>query len=202
MMHSLVGSRYAQRLEIPPEAMSRTSRAARLLFCILWLLAVSVVSVRADDGTSEYQVKAAFLYNFTKYVEWPQNAFGDNPTFTIGIVGKDPFGRMLEKTIEGKSADGKEIVIKRFARADDVQPCPILFVSESEKNKVGKILEQLGKSGTLTVSESDQFLQRGGIINFVIQNDRVRFEINTGAADRAGIKISSRLLSLAKNVRS
>ena len=166
------------------------------------VLIVGGAAPAALDAPSEYQVKAACLCRFGNYVEWPEGAFPDaDSPFTIGILGKDPFGPALEKTAEGKNIGGRRIVTRRFQRVDEVRACHILFISRSERGRLAQILERLGRSRTLTVSETDQFLQRGGMINFIIESKRVGFEINPDAAERAGLRISSRLLELARIVR-
>lgn len=163
---------------------------------------LSRVASAQGSVPSEYQVKSAFLYNFTKFVEWPAGAFpGASSPFIIGVVGNETFEGALEKMQQGKSVNGRDLVVKRFKQVTDIGSCQVLFVSDSEKDKMAKILERLGKGNTLTVGDNGQFIQRGGMINFVIENKEVHFEINPDAAERAGLKISSRLLGLAKVVR-
>ncbi len=180
----------------------RTGICDRFAFLVaICLVALLGHPARAQDA-SEYQVKAAFLCQFTKFVEWPSGAFADaNSPFVIGVVGKDPFGAILERAIDGKSVDGRSFVIRRFSQVADVQPCHLLFVCESDRDQVSRILARLGHSNTLTVGDFDQFIQRGGTVNFFIEDSRVRFEINPDAADSAGLKISSKLLHLARVVR-
>jgi hypothetical protein len=177
---------------------SRRRLPGLLLGFLLPLLGMA----RAQAGApTEYQVKAAYLYNFTRYVEWPDSAFAapESP-FVVGVVGHDPFGPTLDKILDGRTMNGRPFLVKRFKHADDVQPCQLLFVGEYETDKLPRILSHLGNAGTLTVGESYGFLQHGGAINFLIEDNHVRFEINLNAADRCGLKISSKLLALARNV--
>ena len=156
----------------------------------------------AAQEANEYEVKAAFLYNFAKFVEWPNNVSPDpNAPMVIGILGKDPFGGELDRAIEGRSVNGHRLAIKRFSTLEAYQYCHILFVSSSERNNLARILAHIGNSSVLTVSETERFAQIGGIINFTTIENRIRFEINRAAAERVGLKISSRLLSLGRVVR-
>ena len=146
--------------------------------------------------TSEYEVKAAFLYNFGKFVEWPESASGP---IRICIVGDDPFGNNLEETVRGKTISGQPIEIKRLNREESPRGCQIAFISAAER-KPRAVLDLLQGASTLTVGESPNFAKDGGIINFVLEDNKVHFEINSGAAERARLKISSKLLSLARIV--
>lgn len=152
------------------------------------------------QAAGEYELKAAFLYNFTKFVEWPPAAFSDG-SFRVCVLGDDPFGKSL-KDLTGQEAAGRRLQVLAFqdaiARPED---CHILFVSRSERGRLPAILSEVRKSPVLTVADTDGFLSDGGIINFLLEGTKIRFEINQEAADRAGIKISSKLLRLAKNVK-
>jgi hypothetical protein len=152
---------------------------------------------------NEYEVKAAFLYNFARFVEWPNTVSPDpNGPLVIAILGKDPFGGEIDRFIEGKTVNGRRLVIKRFSSLEAYEQCHILFVSSSERNNLLRILAAVRTRGVLTVSETDRFAQIGGIINFITIENRIRFEINQAAAARAGLKISSKLLSLGRVVRT
>ena len=153
------------------------------------------------SGPSEYAVKAAFLYNFAKFVEWPANAFaGPQGAVTFCILGQDPFAGELERVIAGKMVTGRPVAIRYFPRPEGLDRCHILFVSSSERDRFDQILGGL-RRGILTVGEDERFAHAGGIINFTLRNRRVRFQINQGAAARAGLTISARLLELAEEVR-
>lgn len=165
------------------------------------VLLMALLGGRAPaEDTSEYRVKAAFLYNFTKFVEWPAGALGEGGSpFVIGILGRDPFGTALDNAVSGKSIDGHPFVVRRYRQIGDLGQCQLLFVSESERDKVGRIIGKIGRN-TLAVADMDRFLQHGGAINFYIDDSKVRFEINPDAAEASGLKISSKLLSLARVV--
>ncbi len=152
----------------------------------------------APPGPSEYEVKAAFLYNFTRFVEWPPAARPDpGAPFVIAILGRDPFGSVLDETVAGKTVAGRPIAVHRVVRADDCRDAQIVFVSPSERSNTAAILKALERPGVLTVGDTDGFAQQGGAINFTVQARRVRFEINPSVAEQARLKMSSQLLKLA-----
>jgi hypothetical protein len=149
--------------------------------------------------TSEYEIKAAFLFNFAKFVDWPPDAMKNTDgSFVIGILGRDPFGVALEQTIGDKTIRGAAIQIRRFQNLNDLRFCHILFISESEKNGLPGILDKIGDQSILTVSDMPDFARRGGMIHLYMENNRVRFIIHTQAAENAGLKLSAKLLTLAK----
>jgi len=154
---------------------------------------------QAADEHTEYQVKAAFLLNFTKFIEWPASAFeaSDSP-IAICILGDDPFGSTLDRIVAGEVVDGRKVTAQRVKQAPLPKSCQVLFAGRFEKD-VSKVLPGLGP-GVLTIGEGESFVRDGGMIAFVIENRRVRFEINQTAAERAGLKLSSRLLNVAKSV--
>lgn len=162
---------------------------------------LSVPTVHAEERLpNEYQVKLAFLFNFTRFVEWPEDAFADaRSPIILGILGDDPFGNDLE-TIKGKTIHGRKLIINKFKDVDDIRVCHILFVSSSERNRLPRITAFLKQSKILTVGDMKKFAQKGGVINFVVENNKVGFEINVDSGKRAGLRISSKLLSLARIV--
>jgi len=172
------------------------------------LIAVSLLTGRATLSPAdppvapEYQVKAAFLHKFVKFVEWPQKALPDTAdTITIGTVGSGDIDDALMTLVQGKRAKERTIDIKRFREPRDISFCHVLFIGRSQEHRTRQILDMLKDTNTLTVGETQNFMRRGGIINFIIVENRVRFEINLIAAERAGITISAKLLQLAKNVK-
>ena len=173
-----------------------------LILGITGVLSGVVPSGRAQSETpNEYQVKAAFLYNFAKFVEWPPDAFaGPQAPIVLGIVGEDPFGDALREIISGKTVNGRSFLIKRLKLGPELHGCHILFISSSEKKNLARIFESLKGSSVLTVGETDQFVQSGGAIKLFLEGNNVRFEINVGAASLARLKISSKLLALARSV--
>lgn len=163
---------------------------------------LAVMVLLAAPGTaraqvaSEYDVKAAFLYNFTKFVEWPSSTFDDDrSSFKICIFGEDPFGKSL-RDISEEPVAGRKIALLGMASLKP-ESCHILFISRSERRRIPQILQDLGAAPVLTVADTDGFLDDGGIINFKLEGSKVRFEINQQAAERVGIKVSSKLLRLA-----
>ena len=172
-----------------------------MLAASLWVSGVLNTHAQTE-APSEYEVKAVFLYNFARFVEWPPGALvNGHAPLVLGILGKDPFGNALGRLVKDKMINGHELVVRRFKPGQNARGCQVLFISSSEENHLRSILEDLRGSSVLTVGESDGFPQLGGIINFNLENNKVRFEINVDAAARAHLKISSKLLSLAKIVR-
>lgn len=146
---------------------------------------------------NEYQVKAAFIYNFTSFVEWPPNSLGDkNKPFVIGVLGKDPFGNFLKEIVQGESVHGHPIVIRNITDTDP-SDCNILFVSPDAREVYRGHLEKIQKSSILTVSDDEDFLKNGGMIYLYNDNNKIRLQINVDQASKAGLTISSKLLRLA-----
>lgn len=161
------------------------------------LLCVSLSAQAQDPSPSEYEVKAAFLYNFARFVEWPPQPQPPS-SFTICVLGTDPFGPVLDELIKGKSIQGMQLVARRPQQVEDAGDCQILFISASEDARLGHILAVLHGRSVLTVGEAKRFAHRGGMINFRREGSKVRFEINPDAAGQAGLTISSQLLKLAR----
>jgi hypothetical protein len=151
----------------------------------------------APQGLSEYQVKAAFLYNFVKFIDWPDGPAWQEGPIAICVLGKDPFGNALERVVEGKTVNGRPLAIRRIGDIAAARSCHVLFVSASEAGRVGEIVKAAQTRSVLTVSETDRFCERGGIIAFLMDGQRVRFRINPKAAASAGLSISSKLLQLS-----
>ncbi len=152
------------------------------------------------EVASEYDVKAAFLYNFTKFVEWPPSAFPSDSSMQLCVLGQDPFGKSL-MAFGGEAVAGRRLQLVRAREIQKPEGCQILFISRSERHRMPEVLRELQDTPVLTVADTDGFLDRGGIINFTLEGSKVRFEINQQAAERAGIKISSKLLRLATHVK-
>jgi hypothetical protein len=152
-----------------------------------------------EAAPSEYQMKAAFLFNFAKFVEWPSAVLPENSTLVIGVLGDDPFDGELEKTLQNKIVAGHSLACKPVKSLSDVKTCHILFISNSEKKRWPQISDALAGNSVLTVSENwDHFTDAGGVIYFFMENRRVCFDINAEAARGAGLKISSKLMLLRK----
>lgn len=173
------------------------SLCTRFVFVAVCLAALQR-SAGQDPAPSEYQVKAACIYNFTKFIEWPPEAFPPERSspFVIGVIGDDPFNGELERAVQNKEVGGRKFVVRHFRNTDEAKSCQILFVSRSVRKSMTDILAAVSALPVLTVSETDRFVQAGGIINFVIEQNKVRFEINAAAAKKARLKVSSQLLNL------
>lgn len=174
----------------------------RRLPAVLLLALAAVPGAPRAQVAGEYDVKAAFLYNFTKFVEWPPTAFFDERSaLNLCVLGEDPFGRSLPEIVgEGEEVAGRRLTLVRMGELADPTVCHVLFVSRSERNRLPRILAAVGSFPVLTVGDTPGFLNQGGIVNFTLEGSKVRFEISQTAAERAGIKISSKLLRLAKRV--
>lgn len=172
---------------------------------VLGIAALGVVpSLVSAQTPTEYEVKAAFLFNFIKFVEWPVEAFADVANdavpVTIGVSGENPFGNALDEAVRGKMVAGHRILVKRVRSTDDLARLHVLFLSDSDRERVGQFLQRIGDKSVLTISDIEQFCQSGGVIAFLTEHGKVRFEINLTAAERHRLKISSRLLTLATKV--
>ncbi|MCS6829428.1 MAG: YfiR family protein [Armatimonadota bacterium] len=180
-----------------------TSALLRITACLATLLTTfSVLATAVAQGVSETEVKAAFVYHFTGYVEWPASAFADSSVpFVIGVVGKSEILQALQNAVRGKNWNGRGFTVKRVETGKEMRACHVLFVAGSEAGRFTQIVEMLGDAPVLTIGESEGFVRKGGVINFYTEQNRVRFEINPDAARRARLTISSKLLNLAKIVR-
>jgi hypothetical protein len=169
-----------------------------VLACVLAVIPNAVIG--GSDHT-ENDVKSAFIYNFAKFVEFPSGTFAsaDSPIM-VGVFGDSQFGDVLEKLLKGKTVGGRKLEVKRLQRTRDCDACQIVFVRSSESERVSSILDRLKNKSILTIGEAERFARRGGIIGFVTDNDRIGFQVNIGTAKRCALKISSKLLSLAREV--
>jgi hypothetical protein len=148
------------------------------------------------------QVQAAYLYNFGKFVKWPAvSPANQSGSFTICLLDDDPFGRVLQSTLAGESVGGKPVTIKRLAKAQDAAACHILFINAGQGRDLRGILAAVDQVSVLTVSDMPDFSKRGGMIQFVLDGDRLRFEINLEGAEKAHLVFPSELLKVAAAVR-
>jgi hypothetical protein len=159
----------------------------------------SVLPAQAPQPT-EYQVKAAYLVNFPKFVEWPASA-ARSESFNICVLGQDPFGEALDSAVAGETIHSSPVAAKRISKPQDALNCRVLFVSSSEDSQWNEILTALKTSSVLTVSDMREFTDRGGIVQFILDGNRVRFQINLAATEPSGLKLSSELLKLAVTVK-
>lgn len=148
---------------------------------------------------SEYQVKAVFLFNFAQFVDWPPEAVADSQEpLVIGILGSDPFGDLLDATVRGEHRGARPFLVRRYQRAEDIKSCNILFISRPEADRPQEVLAGLKSRPILTVSDAEGFAERGGMIGFVTDRNRIRLKINLGVAQAAHLTISSKLLRVAE----
>jgi uncharacterized protein DUF4154 len=170
----------------------------------LAMIVVSTASpiIRAQaNPRAEYDLKAAFLFNFAKFIDWPATSFTKpHSPFTICVLGRDPFGHALDDSLQGKMIRDQPLVVRRLNDKTETRGCQVLFVSSSESGHLADILEIVRGSNVLVVGETPGFAAAGGVIEFTLEDNRVRFTINTDAANRAGLTVSSKLLALAKVV--
>ena len=199
--------RRTTRNALRPLNLRRLSSQAGLALLFLALaLAVAlawVPGLRAQSALQrEYEIKAAYLYNFINYIGWTADQLPPaGGALTVGILGESPFGPALEP-LKGKQIKGRTIAVKQLGSVKDLEQCQIVFICTSEKSRLPEILGQLKDAHVLTVSDIEGFAEQGGIINFISERNKVRFEINPEAARRTGLTISSELLKLAKLVKS
>lgn len=155
----------------------------------------------SNSPVPEYQVKALFLVNFLKYVDWPPDVFdNDDAPFIIGLMGEDRFDNSLSRAVDGQKINNRNIEIRTINRGRDAIDCHMLFISSSENYRINHILERLAERPILTVGEDEKFIEKGGLINFLLRDERIRIEINLAASQTSGLQISSRLLSVAETV--
>jgi hypothetical protein len=193
---------FEQKSRLTRRFLTLRTRTCFLLLLVLILNLFGPQTAQAQsDSTREYQIKAAFLYNFIQFVKWPGTTFpSSDAPFCIGILGDDPFGSALDDTIQGEAINGHRLIVMRSPRIEELMECQMIFVCRSEAGHVDAILSQLSSKPILTVSEVPDFASAGGDIDFYLSNDKVRFEINPQAVRQGGLKMSSQLLALGKIV--
>jgi len=170
------------------------------------LMCVGVVhaapGVPSLPTSPEYLIKAAYLLNFAMFIEWPRDAFPTaSSPITIGVVGSDPFGQTLDLTVDKRRIDNRRIVVKRLQWGQDFRQCHILFIGSAESARIGELTSRVAGQPVLIVGEATDLAKRGATINFKIEDDKVRFEVNVDAAKRARLTISSKVLRLARIVK-
>ena len=184
------------------------ARPVRALSICWRIAALSLVIVTCAIPTTtqaqvlnEYEAKGAFLFNFVRFIEWPVNAFADSSSpLIIGVVGDDSSSAVIERVVNGKIANGRRLVVKRFSDFKSLTSCHIVFVRSSDRDKIRQTLTAAGPAA-LTVGENEGFAKWGGIVNFTIVGGKLGLEINQRSAERAGLKISAKLLSLARVIK-
>lgn len=196
-----MGNGLMRRSDLSAAALPFLRMLLRLgLIATLACVAFSASAQSMTDDTLEYSIKSAFLFKFGEFVEWPPGAFASpEEPLVIGILGEDPFGSRLDQIVTGHSIGGRPVTVTRMRRIDQLRKAHVLFISRSESEHMDSIAAALQGKNILTVAD---FEHADVAVTFVVENNRVRFDVNLPAADRAGLKLSSKLLSVARNVTS
>lgn len=184
------------------KAFSKGSRCAAVCLALPAVMALFLGSLECRAESSiEYQVKAGFIYNFTKFTEWPADAF-DSPQapIVICILGDDPFGKEFDDALRGQTSAGRRLTVKRVHSTDELPTCHVLFVSRSERQRLPQVLDKVKASSVLTVADFDGFARHGGLIQLTTVGGKVRFIINMNAEKRARVKLSAQLKNLALEI--
>jgi hypothetical protein len=190
-------------LLMPRVRAARAVQASAGTWCLVCgLLLLGGLDASAKTGPStEYQVKAVFLFNFAQFVEWPPAAFaGATSPLVIGILGGDPFGAYLDETVRDEKVNNRPLEIQRYHGVDEIKTCHVLFISRSEANRLEQILVGLKNRSILIVGDGDDFVQRGGMVRLATAQNKIRLIINADAAKAAHLTISSKLLRAAELV--
>jgi hypothetical protein len=199
-----------QRLKrscVPRSKRSSTRRFRSFRLDILMVIATLVSAISTEipgelrAQSQEYQVKAAFLFHFAQFIEWPPEAFkqADAPMMYC-TIGDDPFQGGLDASLNGKTIGTRQVRVRHLRQAGEIPGCQVLFIGSAEKKSIAAALANANGAATLTVGDSEHFAQEGGMIGFSLEDNKIRFEINLDAAEHAKLKISARLLALAKTV--
>lgn len=188
---------FYRRSRLPPRVFARTV----ILFLAFGYPVTPGVSVAQTGNAGEYQVKAAFLFHFAQFVEWPPGVFKDvNSPVTYCTLGEDPFQGALDQSLNGKIIGGRPVRVNHLKGGRDFHECQVLFIGTTEKKEMSATLAALKGAPILTVADADHFVNEGGVIGFCVEEKKIRFEINLSAATEAKLKLSAKLLSLAKTV--
>lgn len=180
---------------------TRTGRFVWVLLIFSMAAASSKTFLAQAKDPTEYEIKAAFLLNFAKFVEWPSDAFAnDIAPINLCVIRYDPFGSALDDTIRGKIINNRQLLARRISELPDLKSCQMVFVSDREDKRLPEILGSAKGSNALIVGESEDFAERGGSVQFYLENSRLRFAVNVDAVQRARLTVSSKLLMLAKIV--
>ena len=175
------------------------ANTCKVFGCAFAFLFIAIHLQAQSFPTRENQVKAVFLFNFTQFVEWPANAFSSSDApFIIGIVGKDPFGDYIDQTVRGEKMMNHPLVVQRYKTVRDIRDCHILFIGADDMEKLKEVSSVLNRRSTLTVSDSNNFANAGGMIRFFTKENKTKLQINLSAVKAAELNISSKLLRVAE----
>jgi hypothetical protein len=177
-------------------------RIVRKIAVFVFLLMAGIMPLSdaaTNSGNREYALKAVFLYRCSQFVEWPENAFSDSGSpLVIGILGSDPFGNAIDATVKGEVVNGRKVVVQRYDGISDVKDCHILFICNSEEERVDEVLEGIRNQHILTIGDTAGFASRGGMVEIDIERNKLQAKVNLRSAKASGLTISSKLLRLAK----
>jgi len=180
-------------------ALLKAAKRARWLIISILLLSNGMQLSAQTSISPEYQVKAVFLFNFAQFVDWPAKAFPEpQAPMIIGVLGNDPFGAYLDETVRGEKVNGRPLVVQRYRRVGEIKNCHVLFISQSETDRLEQILTSLKGRNILTVGDRDDFTARGGMILLFNEKNKIRMRINLEAVAAANLVISSKLLRVAE----
>jgi hypothetical protein len=184
-----------------PRSSRALHRPVRTVLASIAALVLACVSVAQTAATAEHELKVAFLFHFAQFVEWPEETLKDaNSPLTYCTIGGDPFHGALDASLSGKTIGARPFRVLHFKQPQEIQGCQVLFIGAEEKKLLPAILAGVKGNSILTVGESEHFVEDGGMIGFLLEENKIRFEINLEAAKKAKLKISSKLLALAKTV--
>ena len=179
----------------------KTLLVLKFVLCFSCFLC-SVPTMAQTAAIPEYRVKATFLLQFAQFVDWPPQVFsGPQTPLVIGVLGEDPFGNFLDETARSETVERHALTVQRYRRVEEIKNCQVLFVSRSEESRLEEIAAALKGRNVLIVGDAERFAYRGGMIQFVTEDNKIRLRINLGAAKAANLTISSKLLRLATVVR-
>lgn len=182
-------------------ALCRTRRCATVLVALVVLTGATPTWPLATPSV-EYQVKAAFLLNFAKFIEWPRDAFhGETAPIALCVFTYDPFGNALDEILRGKNINGREVVGRRTSELPELKDCQVVFLSDKADKRLSEVLNSLKGSSVLVVGEGEDFAERGGAVQFFLDDKKLRFAVNVDAVQRAGLTVSSKMLALARIVQ-
>jgi hypothetical protein len=186
-----------------PKSKPRTPLRAPRWLLLLWLALLGAFATPAQDTQlTEADLKAAFLYNFAKFIDWPKDAFlNEESPIVVGIFGDEDFAATLRTLLQNKKAHGRAFVVRRVVNSQEAKNCQFLFFREAENRRLPQVLDTIRRLPILTVGESADFLDNGGMLNLFFEDKQLRFEVNPGPAETAKLNISSQLMRLAKTVR-
>ena len=180
-------------------ALLKAAKGARWLIIFILLLSNGLQLLAQTSTSPEYQVKAVFLFNFAQFVDWPAKAFPEpQAPMIIGVLGNDPFGAYLDETVRGEKVNGRPLVVQRYRRVGEIKNCHVLFISQSEADRLEQILTSLKGRNILTVGDTDDFTARGGMIRLFNDKNKIRMGINLETVRAANLTISAKLLRVAE----